>query len=433
MTSFFLGRPILAAVCSLIILIAGLVVIPTLPIAQYPQIAPPVVTVTAYYIGASPEAVESAVTTPLENAINGVEGLRYVSSQSGEGISTVTCTFNLGVNLDIAAADVQNAVQSALGQIPSAVTQTGITVANSGTIVMGLALTSTNPKYDRLFLSNYAELNVVNDLKRVPGVSNIQIFGERRYAMRISANPVALAAQGLSATDVLNALEEQNVEVAAGSVGDAPESPDQPYTMNINAIGRLSDPKQLANIILRADPNGGFTRLGDVSRIELGAEDYTSFIRFNGNDNIVGMGVLQLPDANALSVSQGIRAKLDQLSKTFPPGVTYQVAFDSTLFVHESIKDVLITLLISILLVVLVIYIFLQDWRATLIPAATIPVSLIGTFFVMKIFGFTINTITLFGLTLAAGFVVDDAIVVIENIARHMQEHPIVALAFHIN
>jgi HAE1 family hydrophobic/amphiphilic exporter-1 len=419
-----LRRPIFSIVCSLVILIAGLVAIPTLPIAQYPDIAPPTVTITTAYIGASPQAVETGVTTPLEQAVNGVEGLRYVTSQSSQGVSVITCTFDLGRNLDIAAADVQNTVQSALGLLPASVRQTGIQVSkNSGSFVMALALVSNSSKYDTQFLSNYAELNVVNDLKRVAGVSNVQIFGERRYAMRIWLNPNALAGRGLAVSDVLSALNEQNVQVAAGSIGSSPESSNQPYTMSVNAVGRLTTPDQFKNIIVRADPNGGFTRLGDVARIDLGAEDYSSFVRFNGNDNVVGMGVLQLPTANALQVSQGVLGRLNTLSKSFPPGVKYEVAFNSTTFVNESMKDVIITLLIAIALVILVIFVFLQDARSTIIPAATIPVSLIGTFFVMKLFGFTINTITLFGLTLATGLVVDDAIVVLENIARYAHEH----------
>jgi hydrophobic/amphiphilic exporter-1 (mainly G- bacteria), HAE1 family len=423
-TTFFLQRPIFAAVCSLIILIAGLVAIPTLPVAQYPAIAPPVVSVQAVYIGASPQAVETAVTIPLEQAVNGIEGLRYVTSQSSQGVSTITCTFSLGRSLDIAASDVQNAVQSALGRLPNEVKQTGITVSkNSGSFVMALALVSDNKQHDQQFLGNYAELNIVNDLKRVPGVSDVLIFGQRRFAMRVWLNPTALNARGLAASDVLSALQEQNVQVAAGSIGAAPESPNQPYTVTINAVGRLTDPSQFANVILRSNPDGGFTKLGDVARIELGAEDYSSFVRFDGNDNVVGLGVLQLPTANALTVSRGVLSRLDQLSKSFPAGVHYEVAFNSTTFVNESMRDVVITLLTAIVLVILVIYVFLQDRRATLIPAATIPVSLIGTFFVMKMFGFTINTITLFGLTLATGLVVDDAIVVIENIARYAQEH----------
>jgi HAE1 family hydrophobic/amphiphilic exporter-1 len=326
--------------------------------------------------------------------------------------------------LDIAAADVQNTVQSALGRLPAEVRQTGITVSkNSGSFVMALALTSNSSKYDTEFLGNYAELNVVNDLKRVPGVSDVIIFGQRRYAMRVWLNPVALSARGLATSDVLGSLTEQNVQVAAGSIGAAPQSPTQPYTMTVNALGRLTNPEQFRNIVVRSDPNGGFTRLGDVARIELGAEDYSSFVRFDGNDNVAGLGVLQLPTANALTVSNGVLTRLNQLQKSFPPGVHYSVAFNSTTFVNESMKEVIITLLVAIILVVLVIYLFLQDPRSTLIPAATIPVSLIGAFFVMKLFGFTINTITLFGLTLATGLVVDDAIVVIENIARYAREH----------
>ncbi len=424
MVEFFLRRPIFSAVCSLVILIAGLVVIPTMPIAQYPQIAPPVVTVTANFIGASPQSVESAVTTPLENAINGVEGLRYISSTSVQGVSTITCTFNLGTNLDIAATDVQNAVQTAQGDLPNEVKQTGVTVSkNSGSFLMAIALQSTNSRDDSLFLSNYAELNIVNDLKRITGVSNVIIFGQRRYAMRIWMNPYELQGRGLAASDVVNALQEQNVEVAAGSIGSPPESPNQPYTYTINAVGRLTTPAQFRNIIVRAEPNGSFTRLGDVARIELGAEDYSSFIRYDGNEKVVGLGVLQLPTANALSVSRGVLSRLDQLSKNFPTGVSYHVAFNTTEFVQESIREVVITLLLSIILVVLVIFLFLQDPKSTLIPACTIPVSLIGTFFLMKVFGFTINTITLFGLTLATGLVVDDAIVVIENIARYIHDH----------
>ncbi|HUY40527.1 MAG TPA: efflux RND transporter permease subunit [Candidatus Dormibacteraeota bacterium] len=424
MIRFFLNRPIFATVCALMITLAGAVMIPTLPIAQYPQVAPPVVTVSANWIGASPTAIESAVTVPLEDALNDVEGLRYITSSSADGASTVSCTFTLGTNLDIAAADVQNAVQSALGLLPAQVRQTGVTITkNSGSILVAIALRSNTSKYDTLWLSNYAQLNVVNTLARVSGVSQVRIFGERRYAMRIWLDPRKLAQQGLTVPDVINALSEQNEEVAAGSIGAAPEPSDQPYTYVVNASGRLSAPAQFANIVLRTDPNGGFTRLGDVARIQLGAEDYSSYLRFDGQQNAVGMGVFQYPDANALSVAAAVTKRMKELARHFPAGITYTVALDSTTFVRESVREVLITLMLSVLLVVLVIYLFLQDPRATLIPAATIPVSLVGTFFVMKIFGFTINTITLFGLTLATGLVVDDAIVVIENIARHMERN----------
>ena len=422
MTGAFLKRPVFAIVCSIVILIGGLVALPTLPIAQYPQIAPPVVTVTAIYTGASPQAVESQVTTQIEQAVNTVEGLRYLSSTSSQGVSTVTCTFNLGVNLDIAAADVQNSVQSALGQLPQTVQQVGITVAkNSGSFVMGIAMTSGDKSLSTLDLSNYVQLNVVNDISRVPGVSQVIIFGQRQYSMRIWIDPHKLQQQGLDAGDVVSALQEQNASIAAGSIGAPPAPKSQPYTYTVNALTQLSSPEQFANIILRANPNGGYVRVSDVARVELGAQSYTTALRFNGHGKTVGMGVLQYPTANALAVSKAVRAKMVDLAPQFPPGVNWEVAFDATTFVQESINEVELTLFFSILLVILVIYLFLQNPRSTLIPAATIPVSLIGTFFVMKLFGFTINTITLFGLTLATGLVVDDAIVVIENIARHIE------------
>ncbi|MBV8197001.1 MAG: efflux RND transporter permease subunit, partial [Candidatus Eremiobacteraeota bacterium] len=390
--------------------------------AQYPQIAPPVVTITAIYTGASPQAVEAQVTTPLEQAVNTVQGLRYMSSTSAQGTSSITCTFNLGVNLDIAAADVQNAVQSSLGQLPATVQQLGITVAkNSGSFVMGIALTTDSKSLDRLAMSNYAQINVVNNLERVPGVSQVIIFGQRQYAMRIWLNPVKLAQQGLDASDVVSALQEQNAAVAAGSIGAPPAPKNQPYTYTVNALTQLSDPAQFANIVLRANPNGGYVRLSDVARIELGAQSYSTELRFDGTNQVVGLGVLQYPTANALDVSRKVRAAMAQLAPQFPTGMHWDVAFDVTTFVNESIKEVVLTLLMSIALVILVIFVFLQHPKSTLIPAATIPVSLIGTFFVMQLFHFSINTITLFGLTLATGLVVDDAIVVIENIARHME------------
>lgn len=423
MNNFFITRPVFATVCSAIILLIGLVSIPTLPIAEFPKIAPPVVSVSAHYTGASAQAVESSVTTPLEQAINGVQGLRYLSSTSGnDGSSNITCTFNLGVDLNQAANDVQNAVNAALGRLPNEIKQTGISVnKNSGAFIMAIALTSTNPKYDSLFLSNYADLQMVNSLKRIPGVGSVQIFGERKYAMRVWLEPRKLAQNRLAASDVVTALSEQNVQVAAGAIGLPPAPANQPYQISVRAIGRLSTPQDFRNIILRADPNGGYVRLSDVGRVELGAENYSSRLGFNGK-TAVGLGIQQLSSANALTVSKGVRDAMQTLSKQFPPGVNYSVAFDTTEFVSESIREVLVTLSIAIALVVLVIFLFLQNWRTTLIPAITIPVSLLGTFGLMKLFGFSINTLTLFGLTLATGLVVDDAIVVIENISRFLQE-----------
>ncbi|MDQ6933177.1 MAG: efflux RND transporter permease subunit, partial [Candidatus Eremiobacteraeota bacterium] len=300
--------------------------------------------------------------------------------------------------------------------------QTGITVnKNSGAFIMAIAVTSTNPKYDSLYLSNYADLRMVNSLKRIPGVGSVQIFGERKFAMRLWLDPRKLANNHLAASDVVAALSEQNVQVAAGAIGLPPSPANQPYQISVRAVGRLSTPAEFRNIILRADPDGGYVRLSDVGRVELGAEDYSSRLTFNGK-TAIGLGVLQLSSANALTVSKAVRDTMQRLSKDFPPGVTYSVGFDTTEFVTESIREVLITLSIAVALVVLVIFLFLQNWRTTLIPAITIPVSLLGTFGLMKIFGFSINTLTLFGLTLATGLVVDDAIVVIENISRFIQE-----------
>jgi hydrophobic/amphiphilic exporter-1 (mainly G- bacteria), HAE1 family len=420
--SFFLRRPVFAAVASAIVMIAGLIAIPTLPIAQYPKVAPPEVTVTSDYIGANAEDVESAVTTPLEEAINGVQGLRYMTStSSNDGSSTITVTFNLGRDLDAAQADVQNAVLSAEGRLPQTVQQTGITVKkSSAAIILGVGILSDG-RMAANDLSDFTEHQVIDAIKRVPGVEDVRIFGLRRYAMRLWLDPVRLQAEGLAVSDVINALQGQNMQVAAGAVGAPPTNGKQLYQVQLNAHGRLTTPQQFDNIILKSLPNGGYVRVSDVGHAELGAEDYSSAAHWNGQDS-VGFGVIQAQDANALDVATKVRQTLDQLSKTFPPGVSYVIPFDATLFVRESIKEVVITLGIAILLVVLVIYIFLQNWRMTLVPVITIPVSLIGTFALLKLLGFSINTLTLFGITLATGLVVDDAIVVIENIARFVQE-----------
>lgn len=430
MIDFFLRRPIFAAVCSLIILLAGIVTIPTLPIAQFPKIAPPVVTVTAHYTGASAQAVEDSVTTVLEEAINGVQGLRYISSQSSNaGTSTIVCTFDLERNLDLAATDVQNAVQTAQARLPNEVKQAGITVGkNAGDFVIGLGFSAHDKGTSSIFLSNYADLYLKNELKRIKGVSDVIIFGERKYAMRLWLDPRKLADRGLAASDITQALQDQNVQVAAGAIGQPPTNGDQPYQMSVRALGRLTSPEDFLGLIVKNNPDGGHVFLRDVGRAEIGAEDYSTDLHFNGR-SAVGLGVQALPSANALDVSRAVRARMAELALKFPPNVFYDVAFDTTAFVNESIKEVIITLLIAIVLVVLVIYVFLQDWRTTLIPTITIPVSLIGTFALMKALGFSINTLTLFGLTLATGLVVDDAIVVIENIARFIQEKKMSPLA----
>jgi len=422
LVDFFIHRPVFATVCALLIILAGAVVIPTLPVSLYPQLAPPQVTVSSDYIGANSSQVESAVTIPLEEAINGVPGMRYIQSTSAnDGSSTITTTFNTGYSLDIAAVDVQNRVSSASGLLPAEVNQTGITVSKANSnFVFGAGVYSDNNRYSDLFLSNYLDVYVKDALKRVPGVGDVTIFGERKYAMRIWLDPVRLAARQLTATDVVNALQEQNVEIPAGQLGQPPSDEKQAFQITVNVVGRLSTPEQFNNIIVKNTPQG-IVQIKDVGRAELGAETYSSSLRFDGQP-AVGLAVQQLSDANALAVDKAAKAEMERLSKTFPPGMHYAIAFDTTTVVGASIHEVIKTLIEAILIVIVVIFLFLQDWRATLIPAVTIPVSLVGTFAFIKIFGFSINSLTLFGITLATGLVVDDAIVVIENVQRHISE-----------
>jgi HAE1 family hydrophobic/amphiphilic exporter-1 len=420
---FFIRRPVFATVCALLIILAGAVVIPSLPIAQFPTLAPPQISIASFYTGASAQTVETAVTIPLEEEINGAQGMKYIASSSGnDGSSSIVATFDLDRDPDLAAVDVQNRVNTAQGRLPAAVKATGIAVTKaSNNFVFGAALFSDNDRYTPLFMSNYLDVYIKDALKRVPGVADVVIFGARKYSMRLWLDPERMASRALTATDAVNALEEQNVEVAAGQVGQPPIQVGQQFQISVRAIGRLTEPSEFENIILKANTDGTLVRLKDVGRAELGAEDYSSDLMFNGHD-AVGFGITQLSSANALEVDRLAIAELDTLSKRFPPGMKYKNAFDTTDAVGESIRDVLSTLVEAIILVILVIFIFLQDWRSTIIPAVTIPVSLIGTFAFVKILGFSINTLTLFGITLATGLVVDDAIVVIENIERHIQE-----------
>jgi len=420
---FFIRRPVFATVCALMIILAGAVVIPTLPVAQFPNLAPPQVSVYSSYTGASAQTVESAVTQPIEQQINGAEGMKYITSSSAnDGSSQITATFDLNRDPDLAAVDIQNRVNTAQGRLPNVVKSNGITISkSSNNFVFGAAVFSPDGRYDPLFMSNYLDVYVRDTLKRVPGVAEVFIFGERKYSMRLWLDPERMAGRGLTAGDVVSALQEQNVEVAAGQVGQPPAQPGQAFQISVRAIGRLSEASQFENIILKTNNDGTLVRLKDVGRAELGAEDYGSDLQFNGHES-VGLGITQLSNANALEVDRKAIAELDHLSKRFPPGMKYQLAFDTTDAVAESIRDVLSTLGVAILLVIFVIFLFLEDWRSTIIPSVTIPVSLIGTFAFVKLLGFSVNTLTLFGITLATGLVVDDAIVVIENIERHIQE-----------
>ena len=421
--NFFIDRPIFAGVISIVISLAGAVCIMLLPIAQFPQITPPTVQVNATYTGASAEVVEQTVTTPIEEQINGVEGMTYMSSiSSSDGTSNITVTFEVGYDLDIAAVDVQNRVTMAQPQVPDDVRKYGITTKKqSPDFVLIISLYSTNGDYDDLFLSNYGSINIVDTLKRLPGVGDVQIFGEKKYAMRLWLNPNKLTSMKMTAMDVIQAVQEQNVQVAAGKIGDSPSPPGQTFTYTINALGRLSTPEQFGDIIIRTRTDGSVVRVKDVGRVELGAENYGWYAHLNGG-KAACIGVFQLPGANALQVAKEVYANMERLSERFPEGLKYAVSYDTTLFVKASIKEVLITLIEAMLLVFLVVYVFLQNWRATLIPAIAIPVSLVGTFAVLKAFGFSINTLTLFGLVLAIGIVVDDAIVVVENASRCIDE-----------
>jgi hydrophobic/amphiphilic exporter-1 (mainly G- bacteria), HAE1 family len=420
----FIRRPILSSVLALVIILAGAASIPTLPIAQYPELAPPQVNVMAFYTGASAQTVETAVTIPLEQAINGAEGMMYMTSTStSSGLATVTATFRVGRDQDLAAVDVQNRVSTALGRLPNEVKTIGVTVtkASSG-FILAAGVYAEHGEYDPLFLSNYLDVFVRDAIKRVPGVADVIIFGERKYAMRLWLDPTRMAARGITASDVTGALREQNVQVAAGSVGQPPVAAGQLYQISVRAAGRLTEPSEFDNIIVKTGADGALVRLKDVGRAELGAETYSSDLRFNGVE-AVGFAVVQLPSANALDVYNNSVAELDRLSKDFPPGMKYQISFDSATVVKDSIREVVKTLFEAILLVIIVMFLFLQDWRSTIIPAATIPVSLVGVFAFVKMLGFSINTLTLFGIVLATGIVVDDAIVVIENIQRHITEY----------
>jgi hydrophobic/amphiphilic exporter-1 (mainly G- bacteria), HAE1 family len=423
-TELFIRRPILSTVLALVVVIAGAIAIPTLPIARYPELAPPSVTVLAIYTGANAQAVESAVTTPLEQAINGVEGLAYLqSSSTNSGVSTITAVFDIGRNPDLAAIDVQNRVNQALGRMPGDVRTNGITVTKNTTGFMGgLGFFSRDNRYDAQFISNYVDRYVRDAVKRVPGVGDVIIFGERRYAMRLWLDPGRLAARNLTASDVIGALREQNVQVAAGALGDAPASAEQMFNLSVRAQGRLTEAAEFAGVVVASGRDGALVRVSDVGRVELGAENYTSNLRFLSLE-ASGMGIALLPTANALAVYDGVLAEMARLERNFPPGLEWRLAFDNVTVVRESIVEVLKTLAEALGLVVLVMFLFLQNWRSTIIPALTIPVSLIGTFAFVKLFGFSINTLTLFGIVLAIGIVVDDAIVVVENIERHMREY----------
>src|SRR5450631_95819 len=423
---FFIDRPIFAAVLSIFIAIAGLAALRVLPIAQYPDIAPPVVTVTAIYPGASPATLEATVAAPIENAINGVEDMLYMSSTSStNGTVQIQVTFNIGADIDRGALNVNNRVKQVEPRLPLEVRRLGVTVEKgSSAFLQVLAFHSPDGRFDDLFISNYVTLNVLDEMKRIPGTTNVQIFGAKDYAMRIWLRPDRLATLKLSPGDIIAALNEQNAQFAAGKVGEPPASNNQQLVYNVTTKGRLTDPKEFEEIILRANPDGSSLRLKDVARVELAGKDYSFIGKYNGKPATL-MGIFLQPGANALDTGKAVRARLEELKQRFPQGLEYAIPYDTTRFVEVSIREVMYTLAEAMALVFVVIFIFLQNWRATLIPFAAVPVALLGTFAGLKLLGYSINTLTLFGMVLSIGIVVDDAIVVLENVERIMHEEGI--------
>jgi multidrug efflux pump len=420
-SDFFIRRPIFAGVLSIAIFVMGLLAMFELPIAEYPEVVPPTIVVRATYPGANPKTIAETVASPLEQAINGVEGSLYIFSQAtGDGVLTTTVTFKLGTNPDEAQVQVQNRVAQALPKLPEEVRTLGVTTTKqSPDLTMVVHLFSPDGRYDDVYLRNFATLQVKDALARIPGAGDVELFGSGDYAMRIWLNPDKLAARNLTASDVVNAIREQNVQVAAGVVGQQPVSDPVNFEMAVNVKGRLISEQEFGQIVLKTGPNGEKTLLKDVARIELGAGSYSLRSLLN-NKSAVAIPIFQSPGANALQLSKDVRAKMEELKKNFPEGVDYSVVYDPTVFVRHSIEAVIHTLSEAILLVVLVVILFLQTWRAAIIPLAAVPVSLVGTFTVMLALGFSINALSLFGLVLAIGIVVDDAIVVVENVERNI-------------
>ncbi len=419
----FVDRPILAAVLSIVIFVAGLIAIPNLPVTEYPEVAPPTIQVTAIYPGANPKTIADTVAAPLEETINGVENMIYMkSAASSDGTVQLTITFKLGTDIDLAAMQVQNRVAQALPRLPEAVRQLGVTTAKaSPNITMVVHIVSPDGRYDGLYLSNFATLNVKDELARLDGVGNAQAFGAGNYAMRIWIDPDQAAQRGLTALDIIGAIQEQNIQVSAGAIGASPQPTGATTQLLVNARGRLETPEEFGAIVLKTGANGAVTRLRDVARVELGSNTYALNSYLN-NEQAAAVVIFEAPGANSIALSDAVRDKMAELEKTFPEGVSWEVAYDPTVFVRKSIDSVVMTLLEAVALVVIVVVVFLQTWRASIIPLLAVPVSIVGTFAVLLLLGYSINVLTLFGLVLAIGIVVDDAIVVVENVERHIED-----------
>jgi len=420
---FFVDRPIFAAVLSILIFIAGLIAIPLIPISEYPAVVPPTVAVRAVYPGANPTTISETVAAPLEEAINGVENMIYMKSIAGsDGVLSLSVTFKVGTDIDLAQVQVQNRVAQALPRLPEDVRRLGVsTTKQAPNLTMVVHIVSPKGSYDALYLRNFATLRIKDELARIPGVGQALLFGSGDYAMRVWLDPEKAAARGLTAGDIVGAIREQNVQVSAGSIGASPQPTSMNLTLSINAQGRLQSEEEFREIVLKAAPDGALTRLKDVARIELGANDY-SLRSLLDNKQAVAIPIFESPGANSIQLSTDVRKRMKELAKFFPADVTWSVVYDPTVFIQDSIRAVIKTLLEAVLFVVIVVILFLQTWRASVIPLIAVPVSIIGTFAVLLALGFSINVLTLFGLVLAIGIVVDDAIVVVENVERNIEE-----------
>ncbi|NLH79763.1 MAG: efflux RND transporter permease subunit, partial [Phyllobacteriaceae bacterium] len=420
---FFVRRPIFASVVSILMVIVGLVAFEVLPVSQYPEIAPPTIVVRANYPGADAETVAATVSTPLEEQINGVEDMLYMSSYaSADGSMALTITFKLGTDLNKAQVLVQNRVAVALPRLPQAVQQTGVTTNKSSPdIMMVVTMFSPDGSLDPLYVSNYARANVRDPLLRLDGVGEVTIFGERLYSLRIWLDPEKLAGLGLVADDVVQAVKAQNVQVSSGTLGAQPAPKDNAFEMVVRTQGRFDNPKQFEDVIVRSTADGRVVRLRDVARVEIGAQSYTNVSAYSGKP-AVNIGIFQRPGTNALAAAKQIRDQMSELSRNFPQGLTYVIGFNPTEYIQASVDSVYETLFEAVGLVVIVVIVFLQSWRTAIIPLVAIPVSLIGTFAVLEALGYSLNNLTLFGLVLAIGIVVDDAIVVVENVERNIRE-----------